>query len=359
MDVILLAGGKGTRLHPLTQDIPKPMVPVVNRPWLHHLAEVIEALPVSGIRCAVHYRWEAIRDMYRSWFKGHIPVKLVLEREALGTGGAIRNAAAGIADTFMVLNADVVPGMDLRDLIRFHKENKADCTIALTRVEDPSAYGVVELSSESRIMRFVEKPAPDEAPSNLINAGVYVMEPNVLDYIPGDRPVSVEREIFPELIRRGLRVYGFTSGFYWNDIGTRNGYLTTHWDILDGRMPVRLPDAQYLHDPGENIRICHKAHVEPGVRLIGPVFIGEGCTIRSGATIGPRVVLGPHVRVGRGSIIRDSVIWAGAQIGSNAFMEECIVGFNTVIEDSRKAKAELIRGRCAWESATRPVTASS
>ncbi|NPV80270.1 MAG: NDP-sugar synthase [Firmicutes bacterium] len=356
MNIILLAGGKGTRLHPLTQDIPKPMVPVVNRPWLHHLVEIVSVLSASNIRCAVHYRWEIIRDVLLSRVKGGVPIELVLEREALGTGGAIKNAAQGIDETFLVLNADIVPGIDLRDLLRFHRDSGAVCTIALTRVEDPSAYGAVELSKQAQVLRFIEKPAPGKTSSNLVNAGIYIMEPKVLDYIPAGRAVSIEREVFPKLISDGLKVCGFASDAYWNDIGTRSGYLRTHWDILNGRMALRFPDSSYMRDPGQNIWVAHGVHVEPGARLVGPIFIGEGCMIRSGATVGPRAVLGPHVKVNTGAVIRDSVIWSGAHIGANSLIEECVVGFNTIIEDSRTARAELIRSHKLWENSTTLVT---
>lgn len=355
MHVILLAGGRGTRLHPLTQDLPKPMVPVVNRPWLHHLLEIVGRLPIVDIRCAVHYRWEAIRNIKWSSIRGNVPVELVVEREALGTGGAIRNAANGVTMTFMVLNADIVPGMDLCELLERHRKIGADCTIALTQVEDPSAYGVVELSPDGRILRFVEKPAPGTAPSNLINAGVYVMEPYILDSIPQGRPTSVEREIFPQLIEQGARIYSYISPAYWNDIGTPKGYLSTHWDILQDRMPIRFPDGLSRHNGKEDIRVGRRVRIDSGARLIGPVLLGDGCVIRSGAVVGPNAVLGPDVKIGNRSIVQNSVIWAGAQIGDNSMVEECIIGYNTIVEDRSTARAELIPSRGLWRDTARPA----
>jgi len=335
MDAVFLAGGQGTRLHPLTEVLPKPMVPVANQPWLERLMLGCRAQGVERILCTVCHRWEVIRDHFQGrglddW------LHLVLEEEPLGTGGAIRHAAQGLQAPFLVFNADVVSELDLNALYDFHRQRGAVVTIALTPVADPSPYGVVDLASDGRIRRFVEKPRPGEAPSNYINAGIYVFDPTVLDLIPSGRPVSVERETFPLLIEKGFPVYGLPVEGYWNDLGTPAGYLQVHWDLLYGKSRLWLPA---LETPPAGVTI------EPDALLVPPYVMGDGCYIGKGAVIGPRVVLGPGVCVGDGCHLSDTVVWAGATIGDGVSLERAVVGYKAVVEDPLAA-ARGVMVRC-------------
>jgi len=331
VDAVFLAGGQGTRLHPLTETLPKPMVPVANQPWLDRLAASCRAQGVTRILCTACHRWEVIRDHFHGrgldeW------ISLILEAEPLGTGGAIRNAALGLKEPFLVFNADVVSSADLAALYRFHLEKGAAVTIALTPVSDPSPYGVVDLAPDGRIRRFVEKPRREEAPSNYINAGIYVFDPRVLDMIPAGRAVSVERETFPGLIEAGFPVYGFPVVGYWNDLGTPAGYLQVHRDILQGRAAIPLPGRRQGGGwVGEDVVI------ERGARLVPPFVLGDGCRVEKGAQVGPWAVLGPRVRVGERARLQDTVVWADAIVGDGVSLERAVVGYGAVVEDERAA----------------------
>lgn len=250
-------------------------------------------------------------------------VQYRIEPKPLGTGGAIRYAARDLGETFLVFNADVALDVDLRRLLDFHRERRAKVTIGLVAVEDVSAYGSVETDPDGRVIRFREKPRPEEVTSPYVNAGIYVFEPDVLAYIPEGREVSVERETFPALLEAGLPVYALVLDGYWSDLGTRERYLRVHRDILSGRWPLlekgHLPLRQRIwQDPS--------ARVHPDAELVPPVWLGPQAVVEAGATVGPWVVLGPGSRVGSGARVQDAVLWEGARIGPGASFESSVLG---------------------------------
>ncbi|MBX6378082.1 MAG: NDP-sugar synthase, partial [Clostridia bacterium] len=305
MQAYILAGGLGTRLYPLTQDLPKPLVPVANRPWLDTLLRRLATAGVRDVVIGLHHRREVFPAIIGDGARYGLRLQYVVEERPLGTGGAIRLAASYLQTTFVVFNADVVVDFSLETLLRHHRERGALASIALAEVEDTSAYGVVVTGSDGRIRRFVEKPRPGQVASRLINAGVYVFEPEVLSRIPAGRPVSLEREVFPELVESGASLYGFPFIGYWLDMGTPERYLQLHRDILRGtcRLPVegeRLPGGVWR---GRDVR------VEPGARLVGPALLGDAAVVEAGATVGPNVVLGRGCRVGAGAVVRECVLW--------------------------------------------------
>src|SRR5690606_18922886 len=248
MKALLLAGGLGTRLRPLTEDLPKPMAPLVNRPWLEHLLMHLKREGIEQFVFAVKHYPEVIQRHFGDGSRFGVEIQYAVEKELLGTAGAIKNAESLLSDQFIVINADVVQMAPLRPLLEFHRSHRGAVTIGLTQVDDPSAYGVVEQTDTGEITRFVEKPPRHEAPSNRINAGIYVMDKEVLKYIPANREVSIERETFPLLIEQGLGVYGTLIEGYWMDMGTTDRYRQAHWDVLDGRMPLDIPGM--LRDDG-------------------------------------------------------------------------------------------------------------
>jgi mannose-1-phosphate guanylyltransferase len=271
---VVLVGGEGTRLRPLTHTTPKPMLPIANRPFLEHQIAHLRAHGVDRVVLACGYRPDAIR--------GHFGAQLeyVVEPEPLGTGGAIAHAARSLSETFVVANGDVLTDLDLSGLVRFHREREARMTLALHPVDDPSRYGVVVTAADGAVTAFVEKPAPGTAPAVTINAGTYVVEPDVLDLIPAGRAVSVEYEVFPQLVGAGL--YAQSSDGYWRDIGTPESYLAANLE----RMP-----AAGLVDPS--------AWVDPAAEVAGSV-VGPGCRVEAGARVSGSVLLeGAVVTAGR------------------------------------------------------------
>jgi mannose-1-phosphate guanylyltransferase len=280
---VVLVGGEGTRLRPLTYETPKPMLPVMNRPFLEHQVEHLRRHGVDRIVLACGYRPDAIRAHFGD------ELEYVVEPEPLGTGGAIAYAARGIDETFVVANGDVLTDLDLTALVAFHRERGARMTIALQPVDDPSRYGVVVTDSDGAVTAFVEKPAPGTTDANTINAGTYVVEPDVLDLIPAGRAVSVEYEVFPALVGAGLHARSFTG--YWRDIGTPASYLDANVE--------RLPDGGAI-DP--------TAIVSAGASVTGSV-VGAGCRVEDGARV-HRSVLLPGAVVAAGRRVDNQVVGA-------------------------------------------------
>jgi mannose-1-phosphate guanylyltransferase len=297
---IVLAGGEGTRLRPLTWTTPKPLLPIVNRPFLEHQLAWLAGHGVTEVVLSLGYKSDAFAG--RSF--SDLPLQVAAEPEPLGTAGAIRFAAeaGGVTSRFLVCNGDVLTDLDVSGLVRFHEEQGAEATIALTRVDDPSAFGVVPTDGDGRVLRFVEKPPPGEAPTDWINAGTYVLEPSVLDDIPSGRAVSIERETFPGILARGGGLYALPSPAYWLDIGTPAKYLEANANRL-----ARGGGASLL-GPG--------AAVAPGAAVEGSV-LGAGAVVEAGAKV-LRSVLFEGARVGAGAEVTDSVLAAGAHVEAGA-----------------------------------------
>ncbi|MFC4600213.1 sugar phosphate nucleotidyltransferase [Cohnella hongkongensis] len=323
MKALLLAGGLGTRLRPLTEHLPKPMALVGNRPWLEHLLLHYKEQGVHRFVIAVkHYR-ELIERYLGDGSKYGVSIEYSVEKELLGTAGAIKHAEHLLGERFVVVNADIIHQVDLAAALSFHERHGGAATICLTEVEDPSPYGVVEQTEDGRITRFVEKPKKEAAPSNRINAGIYIMERKALDFVPAGRAVSIEKETFPLLIANGRGVYGHPIGGYWMDMGTKERYRQVHWDLLDRRFPLRI-DGSDMEDRsiwlGENVRVGQ------GVLFIPPVIIGDDVTIGDRAIIGPYAVIGSGSRIGRQVRLSKSILWDRCKIRAGAQLNECIFG---------------------------------
>ncbi len=281
MIAVILVGGEGTRLRPLTYDTPKPMLPIANRPFLEHQIAHLRRHGVDRIRLACGYRPDAIQAHFGD------ALEYVVEPEPLGTGGAIAHAARGLGETFVVANGDVLTDLDLTALVGFHRERGARMTLALHPVADPSRYGVVVTAADGAVEAFVEKPAPGTVASSTINAGTYVVEPGVLELIPVGQKVSVEYDVFPRLVGAGL--YAQSSAGYWRDIGTPASYLGANLEAMP---------AGGLVDP--------TAHIDPRAVVTGSV-IGPGCRVEAGAHVSASVLLAGAV-VAEGRTVDNQVV---------------------------------------------------
>ncbi|MFB9277689.1 sugar phosphate nucleotidyltransferase [Cohnella cellulosilytica] len=326
MKALLLAGGLGTRLRPLTEHLPKPMALVGNRPWLEHLLLHYKEQGVQEFVIAVkHYR-ELIESYLGDGSKFGVSIDYSVEKELLGTAGAIKNAEHLLSDRFIVVNADIIHQVNLDAALRYHEAHGGAVTICLTEVEDPSHYGVVEQADGGRIVRFIEKPKKEEAPSNRVNAGIYIMERRALDFVPSGRAASIEKETFPQLIDNGSGVYGHPIGGYWIDMGTTERYRQLHWDLLDRRFPLRI-DAKEMEEKsiwlGDNVRVGQ------GVLFVPPVMIGDDVTIGDRAIIGPYAVVGKGSRIGKQVRLAHSILWDRCKIRAGAQLNECIFGTAT------------------------------
>jgi NDP-sugar pyrophosphorylase family protein len=322
MKAILLAGGKGTRLRPLTIHTPKPIVPIFDRPFLQYQIDLLRQVPeIDEVILSLNYQPRRIEEIFGDGSRLGIRIRYVVEPSPLGTGGAIRFAAQGIDDTLVVFNGDVMTSVDVNAVVAIHRERQARATIVLTPVENPSAYGLVETEPDGRVRRFIEKPGAGEITCNTINAGIYVLEPATFDRIPRDVSYSIERAYFPSLIDRGETFVAYVDQGYWIDIGTPEKYQQVHRDMFDGHFRGGPPAAA----PGQPI-VSPEARVDDGATIEAPCFIDAGAHVRAGATVGAYSVIGRGVIIEEDAAVRASVIWQNSRIGRDAAVEGAIVG---------------------------------
>ena len=320
LPAVILVAGQGTRLRPLTDRTRKDMLPLVDRPLL---AYTFEHLARHGVRRAVvscGYLPHQVREAFGG-LHGEVELEYAVEPEPLGTGGAIGFAGRGLGETFFALNGDSLREADLVELVRFHRSTGAKATILLTPVADPSRYGLVRLAADGRVETFLEKPRPEEIDTDLINAGLYVLEPEVLELVPEGRPVSIEREVFPRLAEEGA-VYGAALPGYWLDVGTPESYLQAHRDVLE-----RTFETEVGHALGADFTLVDPAaEVHPEARLVPPVYVGPGAVIEARARVGSLAVVGSGSRVGAGSVVENAVVSSRATIGESSVVIGSIVG---------------------------------
>lgn len=331
MKAVILIGGEGTRLRPLTCNTPKAIVPILNRPFLEHLLLYLKGHGVTDIILAMGYLPDSVQSCLGDGSQLGVRITYVTEKSPLGTAGAVKHAESFLDGQFIVLNGDIITEIDLTDMIKRHQEIKPKASLALTPVEDPTAYGVVETDAQGKVKHFLEKPGWDEVTSNMINAGIYILEPEVLAHIPVSTPFMFEHDVFPALLKRGDLILGYPSDAYWIDIGTPGKYLEAHHDLLWRRDDSR-------------VRTEGKSQIHPSARIEGPVLIGDDCIISAGATIKGPAVLGPQCEIGRGAVIEGAVLWQGVQVYQGAVLKNCIAGFRSRIQENCHIAEECILG---------------
>ena len=338
MKAVILAGGEGTRLRPLTLSAPKPVVPIVDRPLLRHQLDLLERAGVREVIFSVAYRPERVEAVFGDGSSLGLHIRYTFENPPLGTGGAVKYAEPLLDGRTIVLNGDVLTDVDLAAVVSRHGAEQAAATIVLTPVPNPAAYGLVEIDERGRVLRFVEKPRPEQVTTDTINAGIYVLETRVLELMPTG-PCSIERRFFPDLLARGDKVLAHVHRGYWIDIGTPEKYLQVHRDILHRRFPVSLDGA-----PHAGGWVHPTARVAPAASLEAPFYVGPGCAVEAGATVGPEAVLVADVRVHTGARVRDSVLWPGVEVGPEALVEEALLGPGV-----RMGRATALRGAVLGE----------
>jgi mannose-1-phosphate guanylyltransferase len=325
MQALILAGGEGTRMRPLTTTVPKPVIPLVDRPFIRFMLDWLRGHGVDDVVMSCGHLASGVRNVLGDGSAFGVSLRYVEEREPLGTGGALKFAEPLLDERFLMLNGDVLTDLDLGAQIAQHESTGAVATLALTPVEDPSNYGLVRTNSGGEVTEFVEKPAPDQIDTRHISAGAYVLERSVLDLLEPEQPASIERDVFPRLVGDGL--YGCVAGGYWLDIGTPERYLEGTFDILEGT--VSTPVGERMG----NSFLCVEDGVENRGRLIPSALVETGCRIGEGARIGGRVVLEHGVTVGAGTTIERAVIMQGSEIGENCTLAGCVVAGGARIGD--------------------------
>ena len=353
MKAVILVGGEATRLQPLTCNIPKAMVPVLNIPFLEHVIRYLSSHQIKDITLAQSHLTQHVKSYFGNGKQFGVKLSYTVEDAPLGTAGAVKNAEGYLDGTFLVLNGDIFTDLDITAMIDYHRQRKATATIALTPVDDPTSYGLIETNAQGRVTRFLEKPKWSQVTTNMINAGTYVLEPEVLAQIPPQVNFSFEHGVFPLLLDQSQPIYAYPSSAYWIDIGTPEKYLQLHRDLLSGK------SSQYPLAPGEEVLIGEQSSIHPTAQIKGAAVIGGNCTIGRKVKLTGPVVIGAGCTILENTVIEESIIWRNARLGQRVNLKNSIVADNcclntdSIIEDSILGDNVTVASGCKLEPGSR------
>ncbi len=334
-----MAGGEGTRLRPLTCDCPKPMIKLMNRPVMQYALALLRQHGVREIAATLGYLPDAIMDFFGSGDAFGVDLRYSVEKTPLGTAGGVKQAADFLDETCVVLSGDGITDLDIAAAADFHRRKGALATLVLKRADNPLDYGVVLTGADGRVKSFREKPDWSEVVSDTVNTGIYILEPEVLRHIPGDRPCDFGHDLFPALVKADLPVYGYVMEGYWCDIGDVRAYLAAHADAMEGRIRVE----GLAPRPGRVTQLPG-ALVDRAAVLEGPCLIGPGARVLAGAYVGPYSVIGANCVVGENASVKRSVLWPGARLGRGAQARGCVLGAGAALGDGAQAYEESVLG---------------
>ncbi|NNN22621.1 MAG: NTP transferase domain-containing protein [Acidimicrobiales bacterium] len=342
MKAVIMAGGEGTRLRPLTTNAPKPMLPIANTPMLEHVVTLLKKHGVDEIVITVAYMANLIRNYFGDGSDFGVKIVYATEEVPLGTAGSVRNAMAELNDPFLVISGDVLTDIDLSSVVDFHFEKKSLVTLALKRIENPIDFGIVIADRNGTIERFLEKPTWGQVFSDTINTGIYVLDPEVFSYIPPEQSCDFSSEVFPKMLDDSLPVFGHIVEGYWEDVGTLNAYLKAHTDVLGKRVEVAIDGFELK----EGVFVADDADIAPEAIIEGPAIIGSNCSIGEGVKIGADVILGSNVRIGDGATVEHSVVMENSYIGSRGHLRGTIIGRSCDI----RSGAQILEGSVLGDS---------
>ena len=347
MKAVVMAGGEGTRLRPMTANMPKPLLPVVNRPIMEHVLRLLRRHGYTEVVVTVQFLASLVRNYFGDGEELGMRLQYATEEEPLGTAGSVKNAEAALADdTFLVITGDALTDIDLTDLVAFHKRNKALVTVCLTRVPDPLEFGITILDDDGQVQRFLEKPTWGQVFSDTVNTGIYVMEPEVFDYVKQGESVDWSGDVFPQLIEEGRAVFGYVAEGYWEDVGTLESYHKAQADVLEGRGRRRHRRLRDL----AGVWVAEGAEVDPEAILRGPLYIGDYAKVEAGAELREYTVLGSNVVVRSGAFLHRAVVHDNVFIGPLANLRGCVVGKNTdVMRAARIEEGAVLGDECVVE----------
>ena len=341
MKAVVLAGGLGTRLRPLTLNTPKPIVPIFDRPFLYQQIELLRQLPdIDEIILSLNYQPEAVERVVGDGSDLGIHIRYVVEPTPLGTGGAVKYACHGVQGTVIVFNGDVLTDTDLGAVVALHQDRQARATIVLTPVDNPSAYGLVETDNEGNVTQFLEKPNPDEITCDTINAGIYVLDTDTFDRIPDATNWSIERQFFPSLVERRETFVAHVDRGYWLDIGTPDKYVQAHRDIMAGRCRAY----PFAGRQGQDPLVSPEATVSATAELETPCFVAGGARIEGGARVAPHTVVGRDCAIGAGAVVEGGILWPGTTLGPGAVVTDAILGHNVRVDAHARVGAGAVIG---------------
>jgi mannose-1-phosphate guanylyltransferase len=334
LKAVILIGGPGTRLQPLTDDRPKSVLPVLNKPFMEYTFAYLKKFGIEDIILTLNYLPDVIQEYLGDGSRYGVRLTYCFEKEPMGTAGAIKNVEEYLDDTFVTLNGDVFTDLDLNDMLALHRDNKAAATISLQWVDDPSAFGVVETDDTRRVKRFIEKPPLAEATTNWINAGIYILEPEVIKYIPENEHYMVERGLFPALLDMDSPVYGYPFHGYWLDMGTPYTYYRLNRDLLleNTLSPLSATTGMTHVEYGADCDIHSSA------RITAPVVIGSKCLIGRNVSITGPAVIGNDCTIENGAMVVDTLLWNNVRIGTDTELNHCIIGSDVSIGQEQQIK---------------------
>ncbi|MDE2125363.1 MAG: NDP-sugar synthase [Armatimonadetes bacterium] len=332
---MILAAGVGARLHPLTSQLPKPMVPVANRPVMAYLLELLAAHGFKELWVNLHYLGDKIEQHFGDGSAFGVSIHWQPEERLYGDAGSLKRAAGFFQEgPVLVIGGDDLTDLDLTAFLAHHRDNRADATIALSPVEETSQYGVAVLDERGVVVGFQEKVPLSEAKSKLANTGIYLFNRELLDLIPAEGAPLLGRFLLPEILRLGKKLCGYPTSAYWRDVGDLEVYRQSQSDLLRGRMQCRLPVAE----SSAGVCIASTAQVAAGARIKAPVLIGEECVVAEGACIGPDTVLGDGCRIDAGARVASTVLWSGVRVAEGVQLESCAVGSGATVAQSHEGQ---------------------
>ena len=330
MKAIIIAGGLGTRLRPLTYNIPKPIVPLANKPFVFHQIELLRKFGITEVILNLHYLSDNIRNIFDDGRKLGVKMYYSIEEKPMGTAGAVKNAETFFDDgPMLVFNGDILTDINLGKMIKFHEDKKAKVTIALTRVEDPTLYGLIMTDKDQRVLEFREKPSWEHVTTNTINAGIYIVDPSIFKLVPKGKEFSFERQLYPMLLEKGEKIYGYITDAYWMDIGDPVKYLKAHHDILSGDVMASIPGNKI----SANIWVEDGVNISGSAKVRGPALIGKNSQIAEEVILDEFVVLGDSVTIGKGSRLKNCVVHGKSVIKEGVRIEGSIIGAHCTIEE--------------------------
>ena len=342
-----MAGGKGTRLRPLTLVRPKPMIPLANKPIIEYIVDRLNKFGFKDIIMTLNYMSTNIKKHFKDGSKLGVNIRYSVEKWPLGTGGSVKKAEKYIDDTFMVVSGDVLTDINFKDVLKFHKEKNALATMVLTEVEDPSHFGIAVMDKESKITEYLEKPSPEDAFSNVANTGIYIFEPEIFDFFKKEgKEIDFSKDIFPEIIKNGAGIYGYIFKGYWNDVGRPETFMQATYDILDQKMEQDFYKSKIEESVGKigDIWVGENVAINKKVRIEGPVVIGNNCTIEKGCKISKGSVIGDNVSIGRNVKIDGAIILSDSIIEDNSFLTGCIIDTKCLIDKNTILESGVVTG---------------
>lgn len=321
MRAMVLAAGEGKRLQPLTYDFPKPLVPVANRPVMEHILLWLARHDIREVVINTHYLAEQIEDYFGDGSRYGMDIYFSREDKLWGTAGSVARVKSYFKDTFLVIGGDDLSDVDLTQLVEQHKESGALASIGLKEVEDTSQFGVVVADDNGAIFRFQEKPKPEEALSNFANTGIYLFEPDIFRYMPEGEVYDFGHQLFPLLLEKREKFFGFPVEGFWCDVGSLKEYKESHWAILDGECKIEIPGRQI--SPG--VWVEDGARIHPDSKVFAPCIIGSGAMIEPGAKLAGHVVVGRNARVSKGAALDHAIVWDNAVVKENITLRDAVI----------------------------------